>query len=74
MSVPVSRDVFMQVGQAVGCRLSDVAQLVPRHHVGLQVVCQRALGDDTDTDTQRDLLSFWSLYPHRFYTEPLGSQ
>lgn len=43
MSVLVSRDVFMEVGQAAGCRLSDVAQLVPRHHVGLQVVCQRAL-------------------------------
>lgn len=43
MSVLVSRDVFMEVGQAAGCGLSDVAQLVPRHHVGLQVVCQRAL-------------------------------
>lgn len=43
VSVLVSRDVFVEVGQAAGCSLSDVAELVPRHHVGLQVVCQRAL-------------------------------
>lgn len=43
MSVFVSRDVLMEVSQAAGRRLSDVAQLVPRHHVGLQVVRQRAL-------------------------------
>lgn len=43
MSVLVARDVLVQVGQAAGRRLGDVAQLVPRHHVGLQVVGQRAL-------------------------------
>lgn len=43
VSVLVSRDVLVQVGQAAGRRLSDVTQLVPRHHVGLQVVGQRAL-------------------------------
>ena len=43
VTVLVSRDVLVQVGQAAGRRLSDVTQLVPGHHVGLQVVCQRAL-------------------------------
>lgn len=43
MPVFVSWDVFVEVREAPRCRLGDVAQLVPRHHVGLQVVCQRAL-------------------------------
>lgn len=43
VSVFVSRDVLVQVGEAAGRRLGDVAQLVPRHDVGLQVVCERAL-------------------------------
>lgn len=46
MSVLVTWDVFMEVGQAAGCCLSDVAEFVPRHHVGLQVVCQGALEED----------------------------
>ena len=40
-------DVLMQVGQAPGRGLGDVAQLVPRHHVGLQVIGERALRTDT---------------------------
>lgn len=43
VSVFVSRDVFVQVGQAAGGRLGDVAQLVPGHDVGLQVVGKGAL-------------------------------
>lgn len=43
VSVLVSRDVLVEVGQAAGRRLGDVAQLIPRHHVGLQVVGHRAL-------------------------------
>lgn len=48
VSVFMSRDVFVEVGQAASCRLSDVAELVPRYHVGLQVVCQRALEEDEE--------------------------
>lgn len=36
----VPRDVFVEIGQATGCCLGDVAELVPGHHVGLQVVRQ----------------------------------
>lgn len=43
MSVLMARDVFVQVGQATGCSLGNVTQLIPRHHVGLQVIGQRAL-------------------------------
>lgn len=43
MSVLVARDVLVQVGQATGRCLSNVTQLIPRHHVGFQVVGQRAL-------------------------------
>lgn len=43
VSLLVSRDVFVEVGQAAGRRHGDVTQLVPRHHVGLQVVRHRAL-------------------------------
>lgn len=46
VSVLVSRDVLVEVGQATGRSLGDVAELVPRHHVGLQVVRQRALREE----------------------------
>ena len=39
----VSRYILVEVGEAAGRRLGDVAKLVPRYNVGLQVVCQRAL-------------------------------
>lgn len=48
--VLVSWDVFVEVGEAAGCWLSDVAELVPGHHVGLQVVCQRALVNEKDRE------------------------
>lgn len=43
VSVLMARDVLVQVGQATSCRLGNVTKLIPRHHVGLQVVGQRTL-------------------------------
>lgn len=53
VSVLVTRDVFVEVGEAAGRRLSDVAELVPGHHVGLQVVCERALVVEASQRGQR---------------------
>lgn len=54
MSVLVPWDVLMEVGQAAGRRLGDEAELIPGHHVGLQVVCQRPLERDR---ARREMLS-----------------
>lgn len=48
VSVLQTRDVFMEVGQASSRGLGYVAQLAPRQHVGLQIVCQRALEIEAD--------------------------
>lgn len=39
----VAGNVFVEVGQPAGHRLSDVTQLIPGYSVALQVVCQGAL-------------------------------
>lgn len=58
VSVLEAGDVLVEVGQAAGQRLGYVAQLVPRHHVGLQVVRQRALAN-----TKTRLLIMSSNWP-----------
>ena len=45
VSILQPRDVLVEVGQASGQSLGDVTKLAPRHHVGLQIVSKRPLGE-----------------------------
>ena len=43
VAISQARNVSMQVGQPTSHGLGNMAQLAPRHHVGLQEVRQRTL-------------------------------
>lgn len=66
------RDVLVQVGQAARHGLGDVAQLVPRHHVGLQEIRQGPLQQNSRTPSSVTLIQGKPAIPAELGGTPLG--